>query len=151
MSVLVYVENAEGKFKKSIFEVVSYAAAIAEQLKTELIAISIGNVNQADLSSLGKYGATKVLNVSNDKLKSFVNQAYASIIAEAAKKEGSTLVVFSNTFSAKGLAPRVAVKLKAGLADSAVELPEIDNDKFLIKKTAFSGKAFAIVELVSPD
>ena len=93
MSVLVYVENAEGKFKKSIFEVVSYAAAIAEQLKTELIAISIGNVNQADLSSLGKYGATKVLNVSNDKLKSFVNQAYASIIAEAAKKEGSTLVV----------------------------------------------------------
>jgi len=150
MSVLVYVENAEGKFKKSIFEVVSYAAAIAEKLKTELIAISIGNVNQADLSSLGKYGATKVLNVSNDKLKSFVNQAYASIIAEAAKKEGSTLVVFSNTFSAKGLAPRVAVKLKAGLADSAIELPEIDNNKFLIKKTAFSGKAFAIVELVSP-
>ncbi|HEY1062946.1 MAG TPA: electron transfer flavoprotein subunit alpha/FixB family protein [Daejeonella sp.] len=150
MSVLVYVENAEGKFKKSIFEVVSYSAAIAEQLKTDLIAISIGNVSQADLSSLGKYGAAKVLNVSNDKLKSFVNQAYASIIAEAAKKEGSTLVVFSNTFSAKGLAPRVAVKLKAGLADSAVELPEIDNDKFLIKKTAFSGKAFAIVELVSP-
>lgn len=150
MSVLVYVENAEGKFKKSIFEVVSYAAAIAEQLKTDLIAISIGNVSQADLSSLGKYGATKVLNVSNEKLKSFVNQAYASIIAEAAKKEGSTLVVFSNTFSAKGLAPRVAVKLKAGLADSAVELPEIDKDKFLIKKTAFSGKAFATIELVSP-
>ncbi len=150
MSVLVYVENAEGKFKKSIFEVVSYAAAIAEELKTELVAISIGNVGQADLNSLGKYGATKVLNVSNDKLKSFVNQAYASIIAEAAKKEASTLVVFSNTFSAKGLAPRVAVKLKAGLADSAVELPEIDNGKFLIKKTAFSGKAFATVELVSP-
>ena len=150
MSVLVYVENAEGKFKKSIFEVVSYAAAIAEELKTELVAISIGNVDQADLNSLGKYGATKVLNVSNDKLKSFVNQAYASIIAEAAKKEASTLVVFSNTFSAKGLAPRVAVKLKAGLADSAVELPEIDNGKFLIKKTAFSGKAFATVELVSP-
>lgn len=149
MSILVYVENAEGKFKKSIFEVVSYAAAIAEQLKTDLIAISIGNVSQDDLISLGKYGATKVLNVSNDKLKSFVNQAYASIIAEAAKKEGSTLVVFSNTFSAKGLAPRVAVKLKAGLADSAVELPEIENNKFLIKKTAFSGKAFAIVELVS--
>jgi electron transfer flavoprotein alpha subunit len=149
MSVLVYVENAEGKFKKSIFEVVSYASAVAEQLKTDLIAISIGNVSQDNLISLGKYGATKVLNVSNDKLKSFVNQAYASIIAEAAKKEGSTIVILSNTFSAKGLAPRVAVKLKAGLADSAVELPEIENNRFLIKKTAFSGKAFAIVELVS--
>jgi len=149
MSVLVYVENAEGKFKKSIFEVVSYAAAIAEQLKTELIAISIGKVGQDDLIGLGKYGASKVLNVSNDNLKSFVNQAYASIIADAAKKENSTVIVLSNSFSGKGLAPRVAVKLKAGLADSAVDLPEIENDKFLIKKTAFSGKAFAMVELVS--
>ncbi|MDP3469979.1 MAG: electron transfer flavoprotein subunit alpha/FixB family protein [Daejeonella sp.] len=149
MSVLVYVENAEGKFKKSIFEVVSYAAAIAEQLKTELIAISIGKVGQDDLTGLGKYGASKVLNVSNDNLKSFVNQAYASIIADAAKKENSTVIVLSNSFSGKGLAPRVAVKLKAGLADSAVDLPEIENDKFLIKKTAFSGKAFAMVELVS--
>jgi electron transfer flavoprotein alpha subunit len=140
MSVLVYVENADGKFKKSIFEVVSYAATIAEQLKTELIAISIGNVSPDDLINLGKFGASKVLNVSNDKLKSFVNQAYASIISEAAKKEASTVIVLSNSFSAKGLAPRIAVKLKAGLADSAIELPEIDNGKFLIKKTAFSGR-----------
>lgn len=149
MSVLVYVENAEGKFKKSIFEVVSYAATIADQLKTELIAISIGNVSPDDLINLGKFGASKVLNVSNDKLKSFVNQAYASIISEAAKKEASTVIVLSNSFSAKGLAPRIAVKLKAGLADSAIELPEIENGKFLIKKTAFSGKAFATVELIS--
>ena len=82
MSVLVYVENADGKFKKSTFEVVSYAAAIAELLKTELIAISIGNVNQDDLSNLGKYGAKKVLNASTDNLKTFVNQAFASVIAE---------------------------------------------------------------------
>lgn len=149
MSVLVYVENAEGKFKKSTFEVISYAAAIAEQLKTELIAISIGDVNPEILVSLGKYGAARVLNVSHDKLKSFINQAYASIIAEAAKKEGATVIVLSNTFSAKGLAPRIAVKLKAGLADSVIELPFINQDKFLIKKTAFSGKAFAKVELIS--
>lgn len=149
MSVLVYVENADGKFKKSIFEVVSYAATIAEQLKTELIAISIGSVGKDELQNLGKFGASKVLNVSNDQLKSFVNQAYASIIAEAAEKEGSKVIVLSNSFSAKGLAPRVAIKLKAGLADSAIDLPEIENDKFLIKKIAFSGKAFATVELIS--
>ena len=89
------------------------------------------------------------MNVSHDKLKSFINQAYASIIAEAAKKESATVIVLSNTFSAKGLAPRIAVKLKAGLADSAIELPLINQDKFLIKKTAFSGKAFAKVELIS--
>lgn len=149
MSVLVYVENAGGKFKKSTFEVVSYAASVSKQLNTDLIAISIGNVEQADLSKLGNYGAKKILNVNNDQLKSFVNQAYASIIASTAKKEHASVVVLSNSFTGKGLAPRVAVKLGAGLADSAVELPKIENNSFILKKTAFSGKAFASVELTS--
>ena len=81
MSVLVYVENAEGKFKKSIFEAVSYAKAIATQMGTNLVAISIGDVAQDALVNLGTYGAEKVLNVNNEKLKTFVNQAYASVIS----------------------------------------------------------------------
>jgi len=151
MSVLIYAENADGKFKKSIFEAVSYAKAIAAQNNTSLIALSIGNVASAELSALGKYGADKVLNVSSDQLKTFVNQAYASVIAEAAKKEGANIVVLSNSFSGKGLAPRVGVKLSAGVADGAVSLPEQSGGKFTLKKTAFSGKAFAVVELTSEN
>ena len=151
MSVLIYAENADGKFKKSIFEAVSYAKAIAAQNNTNLVALSIGNVAATELSALGKYGADKVLNVSNDKLKSFVNQAYASVIAAAAAKENATIVVLSNSFSGKGLAPRVAVKLSAGIAEGAVSLPEQAGGKFTVKKTAFSGKAFATVELTSDN
>ncbi len=151
MSVLVYVENAEGKFKKSIFEVVSYAKAIAKQMNTNLIAISIGNVASSELENLGKYGAEKVLNVTNDKLKSFVNQAYASVIAEAAKKESANVIVLSNSFSGKGLAPRIGVKLDAAVADGAIELPNTDSGKFIVKKTAFSNKAFAMVEMNSEN
>ncbi|WP_214226777.1 electron transfer flavoprotein subunit alpha/FixB family protein [Pedobacter sp. B4-66] len=149
MSVLVYVEQVDGKFKKSVFEAVSYAKAIADKQGSNLTAVSIGNVDESELKALGKYGASKVLNVSNDQLKNFVNQAYASIIAEAAKKESADIIVLSNSFSGKGLAPRIAVKLKAGLVDGAVELPQLDGGKFLVKKTAFSGKAFAITELTS--
>ena len=151
MPVLVYTENADGKFKKSTFEVVSYAHAIAGQNNTNLIAISIGDVSADELANLGKYGAEKVLNVSNEKLKNFVNQAYASVIAEAAKKEGADIVVLSNSFSGRGLAPRIGVKLEAGVADGAVSLPEQSGGKFTIKKTAFSGKAFAMVELTSAN
>jgi len=151
MPVLIYAENTGGKFKKSIFEAVSYARAIADKNNTTLTAISIGNVSNDELSSLGKYGANKVLNVSGDKLKNFVNQAYASIIAEAAKKESADIVVLSNTFSGRGLAPRLGVKLEAGVADGAVALPNQDGGKFTVKKTAFSGKAFATVELTSTN
>lgn len=147
MSVLVYVENAEGKFKKSIFEAVSYAKAIADQLNTSLTAVSIGNVAQDELQKLGNYGAAKVLNVNQDALKSFINQAYASVIAEAAEKIAASVVVLSNSFSGKGLAPRISVKLNAGLVDGAISLPELSGGKFIVKKTAFSNKAFAYVEL----
>jgi electron transfer flavoprotein alpha subunit len=150
MSVLVYVEQADGKFKKSVFEAVSYAKAIADNQNTKLTAISIGNVAESELKELGKYGASKVLNVAANQLQNFVNQAYASVIAEGAKKEDATIVVLSNSFSGKGLAPRVAVKLKAGLVDGAVELPQFDGG-FSVKKTAFSGKAFAITSLTSTN
>ena len=151
MSVLIYAENAGGKFKKSIFEAVTYARAIADQNNTSLVAISIGDVSAGELAALGKYGAEKVLHVSGEKLKNFVNQAYASVIAEAAKKQGADIVVLSNTFSGRGLAPRLGVKLEAGVADGAVALPEQNGGKFTVKKTAFSGKAFAVVELTSTN
>jgi electron transfer flavoprotein alpha subunit len=151
MSILIYAENTGGKFKKSIFEAVSYARAIADQNNTTLTAISIGDVSKDELAALGKYGADKVLNVSTDKLKNFINQAYASVVAEAAKKEGADIVVLSNTFSGRGLAPRLGVKLNAGVADGAVSLPNQDGGKFTVKKTAFSGKAFAVVELTSAN
>jgi len=115
MSVLLYAENAGGKFKKSTFEAVSYAKAIADQNNTNLVAISIGDVAAADLSLLGKYGAEKVLNVASEQLRNFVNQAYASVIAEAAKAQGADIVVLSNSFSGRGLAPRLGAKMEAGV------------------------------------
>ena len=151
MSVLVYIEQADGKFKKSGYEAVSYAKAIANAQGTNLTAISIGNVSDGELKELGKYGASKVLNVTSEQLSSFVNQAYASVIAAGAAKENADIVVLSNSFSGKGLAPRIAVKLSAGLIDGAVELPKTEGGKFHVKKHAFSGKAFAITELTSSN
>ncbi|HLW51073.1 MAG TPA: electron transfer flavoprotein subunit alpha/FixB family protein [Sphingobacteriaceae bacterium] len=149
MSVLVYVENTDGKFKKSVYEIVSYAKSIAESLGSDLTALSIGDVAESELQDLGKYGASSVLNVTSAQLSKFINQAYATVIASAAEKIGANTVVLSNSFSGKGLAPRVAAKMGAALADGAVSLPEINGQVFKIKKTAFSGKAFAQAELLA--
>ncbi|ERJ58238.1 electron transfer flavoprotein subunit alpha/FixB family protein [Sphingobacterium paucimobilis] len=149
MSVLIYIENTEGQLKKSAFEAASYGKAIAEQLQTEAVAISIGNVQDDQLQALGGYGITKVLNVTTDSLKSFVNQAYASIITAAAQKENASVVVLSNTFSGKGLAPRVAAKLSAGIVSGASSLPQINGDTFEVQTSAFSNKAIATASIQS--
>ena len=60
MSVLVYTESENGKFKKTAFEAASYAKAVAEQMGTTVTAIAI---NANDVSALGTYGVDKVLNV----------------------------------------------------------------------------------------
>jgi electron transfer flavoprotein alpha subunit len=148
MSVLVYTEHTGGRFKKSTFEALSYGNAIAKQLGTSLSAISIGEVAKDELQKLGKYGVKKVLHAGPEQLKKFVNMAYAAVIAEAAKKDQATVVILSASFSGKGLAPRVAVKLQAGYVDGAMTLPEIKNG-FTVRKGAFSGKAFADVTLTS--
>jgi len=148
MSVLVFAENTEGKFKKSTFEIVSYASAVAKQLNTTVTAVSVGAVGDEELNKLSKYGATKILAASDDKLKTFSVQPYAVAIAEAAKTENSKVILLSSSFAGKALAPRVAVKLGAGLCENAVELPKTDSG-FVVKKGAFSGKAYAFVELLA--
>ncbi len=70
MSVLVYTENWDGKFKKLSFELVSYAAGVAKMTGTSVTAVSIGNVEEAELKKLGNYGATRIINVSNEQLVS---------------------------------------------------------------------------------
>src|SRR5436190_23797857 len=135
MSVLVFAENVQGKFKKSCFEAVSYAKAIAQKLNLPLTAVSVGPVADSELSMLGKYGADKVLNCNHDKLNTFNVQPYASVIAQAAKAEGAKVVVLGASFSGKGIAPRVAVKLGAGLGENLVDLPKM-NGSFEVKKGA---------------
>ena len=149
MPVLVYVENAEGRFKKSTFEVISYARALADKLGTELIALSIGNVDEKELSDLGTYGTDRILSAKSAKLSTFQGEAYSSTIAQAAREKSTEVILLSNTFNGKTLAPAVAAKLKAGLVTAAIELPGTEAGKFIVRRTAFSGKAITDVELTS--
>ncbi len=148
MSVLVFTENWDGQFKKLSFELVSYASKIAEMLNTNTIAVSIGIVDDSELKKLVKYGADKIVSVTDHKLKNFDNQAYTAVIEEITKKEGAKTIVFSNNNVGKALAPRLSAKLKAGLVSGAMKLPDNLNP-FTITKKVFSGKAFARVIIKS--
>lgn len=148
MSVLVYTENWDGKFKKLSFELISYAKQIAEQSGTTVTAISIGNVGDSELKKLGNYGADKVLSVNDERLNVLINKAYASIISQAAGKEGSQLLIFAHNFTGKALAPRLSVKLKAGIASGVNAVPS-SFDPFTVSKKVFTGKAFANVVIKS--
>ncbi|MEX0968241.1 MAG: electron transfer flavoprotein subunit alpha/FixB family protein [Bacteroidia bacterium] len=148
MPVLVYAENWDGQFKKATFEAVSYASQIAEKSGDSVTAVSIGEVSEETLKSIGKYGADKILVAGNEKLKQYRVSSYAAAIVQAAEKEGAKLVIFASTFNGKSLAPRVAARMKAAAITGVIDIPQMDGD-FIVKKPVFSGKGFSHVKMES--
>ncbi len=146
MSVLVYTENWAGKFKKLSYEIVSFAAAIAKEMGSSVTALSIGHVADDELKSLGKYGANKVLNVQDNRFESLDNKALADAVAKAAESEGAKVVIFAHNNEGKAIAPRVSVKLNAGLVSGVTGLP-LSVDPFVVRKKVFTGKAFANIQI----
>lgn len=145
MSILIYAESADGKFKKVAFELASYGKKVAESLGTTVTAVT---VNAPNASELAKYGVDKVLKVSSDKLGAFNAKAYADVIKQAAQKEGTKLVLLSSTTDSLYLAPLVSVGLNAGYASNVVGLP-LSTSPFQVKRNAFSNKAFNITEIAT--
>ena len=143
MSVLVYTESEQGKFKKVALEVASYAKAVATQLGTTVTAITF---HVSDASILGTYGVDKILNVSNAQLASFNADGFAQAIKQAAEKEGTKIVVLSSSADSKYLAPLLAVGLNAGYASNVIAAPT-NTSPFTVKRTAFTNKAFEMTTI----
>ena len=139
MSVLVFADATNGKFKKSAFEVVSYGKKVAEQLNTNLVAVTVNvSVNE----ELFYYGAEKVISVSESKLTSFNAKAYSSIINKFAESENATVIVLDSSIDTLHIAPLVAVFLDAGYVSNVIALPS-SISPFTIKRKVFSNKGYA--------
>ena len=144
MAILFLVEIADGKVKKASFEAASYASNYANSVGKEAVGLALGSIDDASLSALGIYGAKKIIHASNAGFDNFDASAYAKAIAEVATQISADTIIISQTLTGKAVAPVVSARLKAGIVSGAVGLPDAD---FVVKKAAFSGKAFAYVKV----
>ena len=142
MSIIVYAESWEGKFRKSTYEAVSYAKNMSEILQQEVKSISVGDISEEELKKLGIYGSSSVESYPN--ISKSDGKSVAEIIKEHA--QDSKFIVFSNTFNAKSIAPRVSAKLKAGIITNIISNLENTN-KSVFKRQSFSSKAIETVKL----
>jgi electron transfer flavoprotein alpha subunit len=145
MSVLIFIDTTDGHVKKASLEVLTYGAKVAEQLGTTAEGVVLGTVTE-DLAALGKYGVKKIHHVNNESLNHLDAQVYTKVLAQVAEATGAKVIVFSNNVDGKAIAPRLSVRLKAGLVSGAVALPDTSNG-FVVKKNVFSGKAFANISV----
>jgi electron transfer flavoprotein alpha subunit len=147
MSVLIFIDQADGHIKKSSLEALTYGAELATQLGTSAEGIVLGEIKD-DLTALGKQGVKKIHHVNNSALNHLDAQVFTKVLAEAVAATGAKVVVFSHNLSGKAIAPRLSAKLKAAMVAGAVGLPNTSGG-FVVKKNVFSGKAFANISLNS--
>lgn len=149
MSILVYVEQAAGKIKKTSLEAVSYAAELVKQTSEgPVVVLALGTLDSQELSSIGKAGADKVVHVGDERLNAGVIQAHATAVAQAFQAIGASTLVLSKSSLGDAVAARLAIKLDAALVSNVVELPRLE-DGFVVKRSIYTGKAFADTRVTS--
>lgn len=148
MSVLIFADQHEGSFRKSSYEAVHYGARLAALLGTEAVGLAAGTIEEAQLTSLGNYGAARVLHAPEDFLDRFDASCYGKLTCAAAEAAEAQVIVCSHNFNGKAVAPLVSALLKAGWAAGATGLPELQ-DGFSVPRAVYSGKALAHLKILT--
>ncbi|MEZ4772209.1 MAG: electron transfer flavoprotein subunit alpha/FixB family protein [Bacteroidia bacterium] len=139
MPVLLFAENTHGTFKKPVFEAATYGYHLAQSMGTSLIAVSVGQVSDDELVKLGTYGVSTVYKVGDSRLDAFVNSAFAAAVSKTAQDTGADVVVMSQTYHGRAIAPRIAVRLGATAYSGVISLADHANG-FDSRRFTYSGK-----------
>jgi len=142
MAIVVFVEVAEGKVKKTSLEAVAYGQAMGGPVT----AVALGSVDKAELENLGKYGAQKVLHVADDRLNQGIVQAYTAVLVKALEDEKADTLVLANSSLGTPVAAKVATRINASLVSNVVAVPDTSSG-FVVKRSIYTGKAFSFVDM----
>lgn len=149
MAVLIYIEHEEGVVKKSSLEAVSYGKTLAESLGTDALAVGLGSISPEEWAHVGHAGAIKGYHVSDERLNAGIIQAHAIALSQVFEQAGAEILVLAKSSLGDAVAARLSVKLQAALVSNVVALPDLA-DGFRVKRSIFTGKAFAVTAVHTP-
>ena len=149
MKILAFAEGRDGGLKKNAFEVMTAARELAASSGGSVTGLIVGSGVASLADQLGTYGVSDVVVVEDDRLGSYDSGAIAKAIASVAESEGADLVLLSHSAHGKDLAPRVAVKLEAGLAPDVIRFNG-DGDSLTFSRPVYAGKGLAEVKVTTP-
>ena len=145
MSILVYIETNQNQIKKSSFESLSYAKKLSKLISLDVIVVVI---NCSKLAPLNDFGPDKIISINEKKLETFNAHNYADVISNVSKSVSAKNIIISDSINCKYLASLLSVKLNAAFVSNVVSLPNSTNP-FVVKRSAFSNKAFCEIEVNS--
>jgi len=147
MSILVFAENREGKFRKWSFELLAYATKLAEKSGSEVIALSLGNPAQEEMEKLALYGASKIIHVHAEQ-ENLIDASIVQILASVVDSTHPEVILMADSNLGKAVAPRIAARYQAAFASGVYDLPQ-SVEPFIVHKRTFSGKTITSLKLTT--
>jgi electron transfer flavoprotein alpha subunit len=144
--ILVFIEEREGKVKKTSLEVLFAARKWADSLKETVIALRVGAGEPS--ADLAQYGADKVISAQHELLNSYTTEGYCAAAVQIAEKEAPRFILSSASAMGKDLMPRVAAKLGVGLAQDCIEAHVVNGQELECLRPIYAGKAYARVRML---
>ncbi|MGF7185622.1 electron transfer flavoprotein alpha subunit [Desulfitispora alkaliphila] len=144
--IWVIVEHSNGELKKVTSEALSKSSKLAEELGKTVCAVLLGEGVEQLKDTLGKYGAQKIYLAQDAKLKNYATDSYTHVIAELIKEKSPFAVFAGHTSMGKDLAPRLAQRVKTGLASDVVQI-DVDGEQLKFVRPIYAGKAFSTVTI----
>lgn len=151
MSILVFAEQANGKFKKATLEACTYGADLAATQSTQAEAVIIGTVDTDEINRLGQHGIRKVWHIQEASLTAFTLRAWMGAIAAAAKASAASVVVLPQSYNGRSIAPGLSIRLQAAFISGVTSLPQVNGSEWHFVRPSFSGKGIETVAALIPN
>jgi electron transfer flavoprotein alpha subunit len=144
--VLVFIEEREGKIKKTSLEALCAARKLADELHEKVTALRIGPGNPS--VDPAHYGADKTINAQHELLNAYSTEGYCATLFQAVQKVQPRYILGSASAMGRDLLPRLAAKLGVGLAQDCIEAHIVEGQQLECVRPMFAGKAYARVRLM---
>ena len=146
MKCIVFVEHRDGQVRTPSLEACNEASRLSGG--GDVVAIALGPGAGGVAEKVGPYGATKLVHCEDEQLATYSGQGFAHAVAEIVKAENPDVVLVAATAMGKDFAPRVAVKVGAGIASDCTAL-SYEGNVLKAKRPAYAGKAVYTVAITS--
>lgn len=147
--ILVVLEQRDNQLKKISFETAKAGSDLAAKLGCEVEAVIVGD-NITNLNEVGGFGVNKVTLLKNSDLTNYSPSGYGKVIADFSNETDTNILLIGNTALGRDLAPKLAIKLNAGLAMDSVAL-EYSDGNIVATRPIYAGKALIDVKVNSEN
>ncbi len=146
--ILVVAETQDGKPKKITYELIAAARQVAEAVEYEVgVAVLGEGLDNDELAQdLGARGVNTLYVADDSALAEYAVEPSAAALQHVIEEAEPELVLLGMTVIGRELAPRVAAKLRTGMASDITGLA-VEDGEVIITRPMYAGQVNAKVKL----